>query len=120
VAGQPARPFIGVGALAINAASPNQDLAKELIENYLVTDEGVATWNANDMLGATANIAAGGNASANVQATLKNAEVGIPMPSNPEMGAFWAALPAALTNIVNGTQDVKAALDDAAKRILGE
>lgn len=120
VDGAPAKPFIGVGALAINAASPNKDLAKELIENYLVTDEGVAAWNAKGMLGATANIAAGANASANVQATLANAAVGIPMPSNPEMGAFWSALPAALTNIVNGTQDVKAALDDAAKRILGE
>jgi len=42
------------------------------------------------------------------------------MPSNPEMGGFWSALPAALTNITTGTQDVKPALDDAAKRILGE
>lgn len=120
VDGQPAKPFIGVGALAINAASPNKDLAKELIENYLLTDEGVAAWNANGQLGATANIKAGKSASANVQATLANASVGIPMPSNPEMGAFWSAVPAALTNITTGAQDVKPALDDAAKRILGE
>ncbi len=120
VEGQPSKPFIGVGALAINAASPNKDLAKELIENYLLTDDGVAAWNANGMLGATANIKAGESSNANVQATLANAAIGVPMPSNPEMGAFWAALPAALTNITTGTQDVKPALDDAAKRILGE
>ena len=120
VEGQPSRPFIGVGALAINAASPNKDLAKELIENYLLTDEGVAAWNANGMLGATANIKAGESSSANVQATLENASIGVPMPSNPEMGAFWSAMGPALSNITSGAQDVKPALDDAAKRILGE
>ena len=120
VEGQPSKPFIGVGALAINAASPNKDLAVELIENYLLTDEGVAAWNANGMLGATANIKAGESASANVQATLSNAAIGVPMPSNPEMGAFWSAMGPALSNITSGAQDVKPALDDAAKRILGE
>ena len=120
VEGQPSKPFIGVGALAINAASPNKDLAKELIENYLLTDEGVAAWNANGMLGATANIKAGESSSANVQATLANAAIGMPMPSNPEMGAFWSAMGPALSNITSGAQDVKPALDDAAKRILGE
>ncbi len=120
VDGQPSKPFIGVGALAINAASPNKDLAKELIENYLLTDEGVAAWNANGMLGATANIKAGESSSANVQATLANAAIGVPMPSNPEMGAFWSAMGPALSNITSGTQEVKPALDDAAKRILGQ
>jgi maltose/maltodextrin transport system substrate-binding protein len=120
VDGQPSKPFIGVGALAINAASPNKDLAKELIENYLLTDEGVAAWNAKGMLGATANIKAGESSSANVQATLANAAVGIPMPANPEMGAFWSAMGPALGNITSGAQEVKPALDDAAKRILGE
>jgi maltose/maltodextrin transport system substrate-binding protein len=120
VEGQPSKPFIGVGALAINAASPNKDLAVELIENYLLTDEGIAAWNANGMLGATANIAAGEAADANVQATLENAAIGVPMPSNPEMGAFWSAMGPALSNITSGAQEVKPALDDAAKRILGE
>jgi maltose/maltodextrin transport system substrate-binding protein len=120
VDGQPSKPFIGVGALAINAASPNKDLAKELIENYLLTDDGVAAWNANGMLGATANIKAGESSSDNVKATLANAAIGIPMPSNPEMGAFWSAMGPALSNITSGAQDVKPALDDAAKRILGE
>jgi maltose/maltodextrin transport system substrate-binding protein len=118
--GQPSKPFIGVGAFVINAASPNQDLAEELITNYILTDEGVAAWNGKGMLGATANIAAGATTSDNVKATLANAAVGVPMPSNPEMGAFWAAVPAALSNITSGAQEVKPALDDAAKRILGE
>jgi maltose/maltodextrin transport system substrate-binding protein len=39
------------------------------------------------------------------------------MPNVPEMGAFWSAMAAALTNISSGRQEVDAALDDAAKRI---
>ena len=118
--GKPSKPFIGVGAFAINAASPNQDLAKELIENYILTDDGVAAWNANGLLGAAANIKAGEASDEFVKATLANAAVGVPMPSNPEMGAFWSAMGPALANITTGAQDVKPALDDAAKRILGE
>ncbi len=105
--GNPAKPFIGVGAFAINAASPNKDLAKEFLENYVLTEEGITAWNANGGLGATANIAAGKAASANIQATLANAAVGIPMPSNPEMGAFWSSMGPALGNITSGAQDVK-------------
>ncbi len=120
VAGAPAKPFIGVVALAVNAASPNKDLATELIENYLLSDEGVAAWNANGALGAVADISVGENAGDDVKATLANAAIGVPMPSNPEMGAFWSAMAPALSNITSGAQDVKPALDDAARRILGE
>ena len=117
--GQPSKPFIGVGAFAINAASPNQDLAKELIENYILTDDGVTAWNKGGLLGAVANIKAGAASDEFVKATLANAAIGVPMPSNPEMGAFWSAMQPALSNIATDAQDVKPALDDAAKRILG-
>ncbi len=122
VGGQPSKPFIGVTSFAINAASPNKDLAAELIENYILTDEGLTTWNANGNLGALADLSMGEAQSAdpNVAATLANASIGVPMPSNPEMGAFWSAMGPALSNITTGAQDVKTALDDAAKRILGE
>jgi len=122
VAGKPARPFVGVFAFAVNAASPNKDLATELIENYLLTDENLATWNQNGMLGALADISAGEKQAAdpNVAATLEGVKNGVPMPSNPEMGAFWGAMGPALGNITTGASDVKTALDDAAKRILGK
>ena len=42
VNGQPSKPFVGVFAFAINAASPNKDLAVVLIENYILTDESLA------------------------------------------------------------------------------
>jgi maltose/maltodextrin transport system substrate-binding protein len=120
VNGKVSPPFLGVYSAAINAASPNADLAVEFIENYMLTDEGLAAWNANGDLGALADISAG--AAQNdplVAATLANAANGIPMPSNPEMGAFWSAMQPALTSITTGAADPKTALEDAAKRILG-
>ena len=56
----------------------------------------------------------------NVAATLANAQNGIPMPTTPAMGKFWAAMGPALTNITSKAQTVDEALDDAAKRILAE
>lgn len=119
VNGNPAKPFLGVQVLAINAASKNADLAEELIEGYLATDEGLAIWNANSGLGGLADIsAAEAQKDDNVSGMLKAAEVGVPMPSNPEMGAFWSAMQPALTNITTQAQDPEAALNDAAARIL--
>ncbi|GHC62090.1 maltose/maltodextrin ABC transporter substrate-binding protein MalE [Neogemmobacter tilapiae] len=120
VNGKTAPPFLGVYSAAVNAASPNADLAVEFIENYMLTDEGLAAWNAKNVLGALADIsAAAAQTDPKVQATLANAAVGVPMPSNPEMGAFWSAMQPALTNITTGAQTPEVALTDAAKRILG-
>ncbi len=121
VNGNPSPSFLGVQALAINAASPNADLAVELIENYLATDAGLAVWNANGALGALADVSA---ASAQddplVSGMLAVAASAVPMPSNPEMGAFWSAMGPALTNITTAAQSPADALNDAAKRIVGE
>ncbi|QPH52763.1 maltose/maltodextrin ABC transporter substrate-binding protein MalE [Pontivivens ytuae] len=121
VAGETAPPFLGVLALGVNAATPNADLAVELIENYLATDEGLAVWNQNDALGALADMsAAEAQEDPLVSGMLEVAADGVPMPSNPEMGAFWAAMAPALTNITSGTATPEDALNDAAARILGE
>lgn len=121
VNGQVSPAFLGVTALAINAASPNADLAAELIENYILTDEGLATWNADNSLGALVDKTAGAaQTDPKVAATIANAATGVPMPSNPEMGAFWSAMGPALSNITSGAASVEDALDDAAARILGE
>ena len=55
-----------------------------------------------------------------VGAMLAVAANGIPMPSNPEMGAFWSAMGPALTNITTGVATPADALNDAATRILAE
>ena len=118
--GQPSKAFVGVLGATVNAASPNRDLAIEFIENYMLTDEGLKTINDDVPLGAVADesfaeVLAG---DANVAATLANAQSGVAMPSTPAMGKFWSAMGPALTNITTKAQDVDAALDDAAARIL--
>lgn len=121
VAGSPSTPFLGVQALALNAASPNQDLAVEFIENYLLTDENIQLWNSTGALGVPTDTSVGAaEDDENIVQTLANAEIGVPMPSNPEMGAFWSAMEPALGNITSGATTVQQALDDAAARILGE
>lgn len=121
VNGQASPAFIGVYSAAINAASPNKDLAVELLENYILTDDGLATWNSASELGALADKSAGAaQTDPKVAATIANAATGTPMPSNPEMGAFWSAMGPALSNITSGAASVETALDDAAARILGE
>ncbi len=121
VNGQPSPAFIGVQGLAVNAASPNVDLAIEFIENYVLTDEGLAKWNSNGNLGALTDKSAGAAQNdENIAVTLEIAAGGVPMPSNPEMGAFWGAMGPALGNITSGASSVEDALNDAADRILGE
>lgn len=120
--GQPAKSFVGVMAATVNAATPNRDLAIEFIENYVLTDDGLTTIDADVPLGAVADKSFSDTLAgdANVAATLANAENGVPMPSTPAMGKFWAAMGPALTNITSKAQSVDEALDDAAKRILAE
>ncbi len=117
--GEPGKPFVGVTAATLNAASPNKDLAVEFLENYLLDVEGLKTVNADVPLGAVANQAYMQELSSNphIKATFENAQMGEPMPNVPEMGIFWSSMAAALTNITSGRQTVDAALDDAAKRI---
>ena len=81
----------------------------------------MAAWNSDNSLGALVDKMAGAAQSdPKVVATIANAATGIPMPSNPEMGAFWGAMGPALSNITSGASSVNDALDDAAARILGE
>ncbi|KGQ70327.1 sugar ABC transporter substrate-binding protein [Chelonobacter oris] len=117
--GQPSKPFVGVLSAGINAASPNQDLAVEFLENYLLTDEGLATVNQDKPLGAVAlkSYQEALAKDSRIAATMQNAENGEIMPNIPQMTAFWYAERSAIINAVNQRQSVKDALDDAAGRI---
>jgi maltose/maltodextrin transport system substrate-binding protein len=116
---EPSKPFSGVMAATLNAASPNQALAVEFLESYLLQVEGLKTVNADVPLGAVTHKAYMAELARDplIKATFDNAAMGRPMPNVPEMGAFWSAMAPALTNITSGRQSVDAALDDAAKRI---
>ena len=119
VGGSPSRAFVGVWAAALNNASPNQELAKEFIENYVLTKEGLKTLNDDKPLGAVAHKGYMKELAKDprIAATYKNVQNGLLMPNVPEMGKFWSAAQSALTNITTGQQSVRVALDNAAKLI---
>ncbi|MCH4564405.1 maltose/maltodextrin ABC transporter substrate-binding protein MalE [Halomonas sp. EGI 63088] len=113
------RPMFGVMTAMLNSATPNDFLAIEFLENYLLDEEGLRTFNSDGSLGAVAHRAyqADLESDPKIAATLANAELGVPMPNIPEMGAFWAAMEPALQNIGSGRQTPQEALDAAARRM---
>jgi maltose/maltodextrin transport system substrate-binding protein len=119
VGGKPAKAFIGVQGAMINRASNNKDLAKDFIENYLLTTEGLKTLDSDVSLGVTAHKEFYKTRASDplIVATKANINTGILMPSLPEMSRFWSAMESALGNITQGRQKPKEALDGAAQRI---
>jgi maltose/maltodextrin transport system substrate-binding protein len=119
LAGKPSKAFIGVQGAMINRASNNKDVAKEFIENYLLTMDGLKTLDSDVSLGVTAHKEFYKTRAADplIAATMQNIKTGLLMPSLPEVGRFWSAMESALSNITQGRQKPKEALDGAAQRI---
>jgi maltose/maltodextrin transport system substrate-binding protein len=120
VNGNAAKPFVGVLGCMISAPSKVKDIAREFIENHLLTLESLKTINADVALGVPANKAFYTELSAdpNIRATMESARAGAPIPNIPEMGRFWGAMDAALEAITNGLQSPRDALNGAAARML--
>jgi maltose/maltodextrin transport system substrate-binding protein len=119
VGGKPSKVFIGVQGAMINRASNNKDLAKEFIENYLLTMDGLKTLDSDVSLGVTAHKEFFKTRAADplIAATMENIKTGILMPSLPEVGKFWSAMESALNSLTQGRQKPKEALDAAAQRM---
>jgi len=119
-AGHPAKPFVGVLGCMITGPSPVKDLAREFIENHVLTLEGLKTINADVPLGTPANKAFFRELEGDphIRATMENARAGEPVPNIPEIGKFWTAMDAALEAVTNLRQSPQDALDGAAARML--
>lgn len=117
--GKPAKAFVGVQGLAINAQSPNKDLAVAFLEEYLLTDAGLKVVNDDKAIGAAAlkSFQKTLEKDVRIKATMKNAVTGEPMPNVAEMNRFWSAFGQALKNATTGRQTVEEALNTAAQRI---
>ncbi|NQZ91504.1 MAG: maltose/maltodextrin ABC transporter substrate-binding protein MalE [Moritella sp.] len=117
--GQHSKPFVGILTAGISTASPNKDLAVEFIENYLLTNEGLAKVNNDKPLGAVALTSFQQQLASDsrIAATMGNAMNGEIMPNIPQMNAFWGATKNAIINIVDGRQSIDAALSDAEKQM---
>ncbi|MBC7662844.1 MAG: maltose/maltodextrin ABC transporter substrate-binding protein MalE [Caulobacter sp.] len=120
VNGHEPKPFVGVLGCMIAAPSKSKDLARDFLENYLLTLDGLRTINADVPLGTPANKAyfAELKSDPHIAATMDNARRGEAVPNIPEVGKFWTAMDAALEAVTNLRQSPQDALDGAKARIL--
>ena len=116
VDGQIGRPFVGVSVAYLNRSSPNQDLAKEFLEHYLLTDEGLMEMERTKPIGVPAVISVFEKIAKNkpllteLKASVDDGQI---MPNIPQMGRFFSALGAALQLAADGRLSARAALTDA-------
>jgi maltose/maltodextrin transport system substrate-binding protein len=118
--GKLARPFVGVSAAYINRASTNQDIAREFVEEYLVSAKGLTAMDNAKPIGIPA-LTSLAQQMEQTNPLLKEMRIcvdqGEVMPNIPEMGRFWSAFGSALQTAANGQTSVEKALQEAAENM---
>jgi len=117
VDGKIGRPFVGVSAAYINRSSPNQDLAKEFLEQYLLTDDALAIMNNAKPIGVPALVSMYQKLAQNnprLRELKASIDYGQVMPNVPQMGRFFSTLGAALQLAADGRLSPRSALLEAA------
>jgi maltose/maltodextrin transport system substrate-binding protein len=121
MAGNPGRAFVGVSVAYVNRSSPNLDIARQFLENYELTEEGLMACERLKPLGIPA-LTSRYDKMAKTDVLLREmkacADTGEVMPNIPEMGRFWSALGSALQVATNGQATPEAALSDAQNSML--
>ena len=110
------RPFVGVTVAYLNRSSPNQDLIKEFMERYALTEEGVAAMYHAKPTGVPALISIYEKLTKdNPLLRQLNAavEYGQVMPNIPQMGRFFSSVSGALQIATQGRASAQAALQEA-------
>jgi arabinogalactan oligomer / maltooligosaccharide transport system substrate-binding protein len=117
LAGNDARPFVGVQGFMISAFAENSLLAQTFLVDYMASEEAqVALYEAG---GRPPALLAAAEAAADDPDTAGFGEAGrngYPMPAIPEMGAVWTAWTDAYTLVFQGS-DPEQAFRDAANQI---
>jgi maltose/maltodextrin transport system substrate-binding protein len=111
------RPFVGVTVAYLNRSSPNQDLIKEFMEHYALTEETLAAMYRAKPTGIPAVISVYEKL-AKDRPLLRQLEVAVAdgqvMPNIPQMGRFFTAVSGALQIATQGRASAQAALQEAA------
>ena len=116
VDGNVGRPFVGVTVAYLNRSSPNQDLIKEFLESYALTEEALTAMYHAKPTGVPALISVYEKlAKDNPLLRQLNAavEYGQVMPNIPQMGRFFSSLSGAFQIATEGRASAKAALQEA-------
>lgn len=127
VRGKDARPFLGTHGFMIRRSSSNKILAKELIENYLVTKKGIVTLYKNDPRAPSREDSLNEirkmlpkNQAKHLDAFLKSSENALPMPNIPQMSAVWPMMEQALTFIMQSKRPPQKVLENAVNNFANE
>ena len=121
VGGKPGKAFIGVSVAYINRSSPNLDIARQFLENYAITDEGLAAANRLKPIGIPALKSLYETMSKNNELLREMkvcADHGEVMPNITETGRFWGAMGSALEIATNGQATAQATLNEARENML--
>src|SRR5215469_16935281 len=121
VNGKPGRPFVGVMVAYLNRSSPNQDLAKEFLEQSLLTDEGLSAMNHGKPIGVPALISLYERMSKDnslLRELKMSVDYGEVMPNIPQMARFFSSVGAALQIATEGRASAEAALQEAEANML--
>jgi maltose/maltodextrin transport system substrate-binding protein len=116
VQGKVGRPFVGVSMAYLNRSSPNHDLAKEFLEQNLLTEEGLIAMNKVKPIGIPAivsvydEIAKDNPRLRELKAAVDYGQI---MPNIPQMGRFFSALGGALQLAADGRLSARTALKEA-------
>ena len=117
LAGRVVHPFYGVMAAGISSHSSEKLLAREFIEQSLLTPRGMALYQADAETGLVACYGQSEPLNARRQAILQSVRQGVAMPSHPAMPLFWNSSTAALSNFFAGRQSAQAAWQVAQRRV---
>jgi len=116
VHGNVGRPFVGVSVAYLNRWSPNQDLAKEFLEHYFLTEAGLSAMDRAKPIGVPALISLY-ESMAKDSTLLRELKAGVDqgqiMPNIPQMGRFFSAVGTALQIAAEGRASPKEALQEA-------
>jgi len=116
VHGNVGRPFVGVSVAYLNRWSPNQDLAKEFLEHYFLTEAGLSAMDRAKPIGVPALISLY-ESMAKDSTLLRELKAGVDqgqiMPNIPQMGRFFSAVGTALQLAAEGRASPKEALQEA-------
>jgi maltose/maltodextrin transport system substrate-binding protein len=123
VNGKVGRPFVGVSLAYLNRSSPNQDLAKEFLEHYLLTDDGLSAMDNAKPIGIPALTSMYQKMAQNnlhLRELKASVDYGQIMPNVPQMGRFFSSLGAALQLATDGRLSARSALLEAAANMRHE
>lgn len=117
--GEPGRPFVGVLAAGISAVSTNQGIARQFLEDYLLTEQGLHAVNNDKPLGAVAHLDVVNTLREDpfIDHTFRSASRGEIMPNIPEMKRFWDLMTHRFSSMLSGEDPVRPTLMEAATRL---